>query len=47
MHQLEQFRAGLLLGGVNILVAVDDIQVDGQPFAVRRQGPVAFGDMLE
>ena len=37
VHQLEQFGAGLLLGGVDVLVAIDDIQIDRQLVLVRRQ----------
>ena len=30
MHQFEQFRPRLLLGGVDVLIAVDDVDVDGE-----------------
>ena len=46
VHQLEQLRSGLLLGGVNILVSIDDIQIDSQFLAMRRQRPVPLGNRL-
>ena len=45
MHQLEQLDPGLLFGRVDILVALYDVDVDRQPFVVRRKGPVALGNI--
>jgi len=30
MHQLEKLGAGLLLGWINVLMAVDNVDVDGK-----------------
>ena len=44
MDQFEEFGSGLLLGRIDILIAVHDVDIDRQFFRVRREGPVAFGD---
>ena len=46
VHQFEQLGAGLLLGGINVLIAVDDIQIDGQLLGARRESPIPLGDGL-
>ena len=45
MDQLEQFRSGLLFRGIDILIALDDVDVDGQVIGMRRQRLVARGDL--
>ena len=45
MNQLEQFRAGLLFGGIDVLITVDDVDVDRQLFLRGRQRGVARGDL--
>src|ERR1019366_7699869 len=44
VQQLEQLGAGLLFGGVNVLVAIYDIHVDGELVGMRGQGAIALGD---
>src|ERR1039457_5360781 len=46
VHHLEQLGAGLLFGGVDVLVAVDNIQIDGKAILARRQRVVAARDLL-
>jgi len=41
VDQLEQFRSGLLFGGIDVLVAVDDIDIDGQVAGMLRDGLIA------
>ena len=36
MHELKQFRAGLLFRRINVLVALHDVDIDGQLVGVRR-----------
>ena len=45
VHQLEQLRAGLLLGGIDVLIALDDVDVDREFFRARRQRLIARGDL--
>ena len=42
MDQLEQLGAGLLLGGVDVLIALDDVDVDGELVGARAMGDVAL-----
>src|SRR6185369_11377484 len=44
MYELKQFRGNLFFGGVNVLVALHDVDVDGELVGARRQGAVAFRD---
>ena len=46
MHHLEELGAGLLLSRVDVLVAVHDIQIDGQAILARRQRAVTARDLL-
>lgn len=43
VDELEEFDAGLLFGGIDVLVAIDDVDVDGEFVLVR--GDVFFGDL--
>src|SRR6185369_8747516 len=45
MNQLEQFRAGLLFGGVDVLIPIDDVDVDRQLFLRGSQWRIARGDL--
>ncbi len=45
MHQLEQFGAGLLLGGIDVLVALHDVDVDRQLAGMRGERLIARGDL--
>ena len=45
MDQFEQFGAGLLFGGIDILITIDDVDVDGEFLGVRRQRLVALCDL--
>ena len=46
VHQLEQLRAGLLLGRIDVLVALHDIEIDRQPLLPLGQRRVPFRDRL-
>ncbi len=45
VHQLEQFGSGLLFGRIDVLVALDDVDVDGQVIGVLRERLVTRGDL--
>ena len=45
MHEFEELGAGLLLGRIDILIAVDDVDVDGELRSVRGERSVLFGDL--
>ena len=45
MDQFEQFRAGLLLGRINVLVALDHVDVDRQLVGMCRERLVLRGDL--
>ena len=45
VDQLEQFRAGLLLGGIDVLIALDDVDVDRQLVLRGRQRAIARRDL--
>ena len=44
MHQLKQFGAGLLLGGIDVLIAVDHVDVDGELVGAVGERLIASGD---
>ena len=46
MNQFEQFGAGLLLRGIHILVALDDVQVDREPLPPGRQSGIPLRQRL-
>ncbi len=45
MHQLKELRAGLLLGRVDVLIALDHVDVDGQLFRPPGERRIAGGDL--
>jgi hypothetical protein len=44
VDQFEQFGAGLLLGRIDVLIALDDIDINGQLVGMGVKGAVALGD---
>ncbi len=45
VDELQQLRAGLLLGRVHVLVALDDVQIDGEPVSMPCERLVAARDL--
>jgi len=45
VDQFEQFRSGLLFGGIYVLVALDDVDIDGELVLPRRQRLITRRDL--